>query len=276
MNQISTKQEIINALKKTNRDNNQRLAAIMCLFLIVLISIMVFIHIGTEFGFKMNLLMIILIIIIIIIPIIICSVVIYIKRDAFKNLKLIIRAMINFEIGIYIPTGYQRKKFELNGMVLPFERIKKIYFNGDMKMWTVLADNKKATTISCSFLPDKDLFISKYHHQIDFVTDQCYFWWGKGTGEGVFNIIYDVYMDENGVRLVFEKESRYLQWRDITKIWIISWSSMDTGATFYLNDGKKLRIIGLASYKKNRLISKINKNWKQARKRMKKSEELSN
>jgi hypothetical protein len=141
-------------------------------------------------------------------------------------------------------------------------------------MWTVKADNNEATTLSSSIFPNQDILVSKFRDQIEFATDRCYFWYGKGGGEGVFYILYNAFMDENGVKLVFEKETRYIQWKDITKIWTITWKSMNTGMRFYFQDGKNLGIVELNSKKIPVSVMDIYWNWRKVRKAMKKRGEL--
>jgi len=134
---LSNKQDILIALKQVERDHNMKFGAVMCIILIILfIPLFTFLYIN-ESNIKLGLFTIILISLLVIIPIIICSVLIYLKRDSGKNFKLVIKKLFDSGIGIYIPTKYQRKKFGLDGMVLPFERIKTIYLNDGRGIWTV-------------------------------------------------------------------------------------------------------------------------------------------
>ena len=271
---LSNEQEILDELKIAERDHNMKFGAVMCIIIIIIftpLSILTFID-GSNI--KLDLLTNIIISLVVVIPIIICSVIIYLKRDSGKNFKLVIKKLFDSGMGIYIPTRYQRNKFGLLGMVLPFERIKTIYFNDGRGIWTVRAVNNEATTISNFFLPNQDIFVSKYRDQIEFATDRCYFWYDKIGSAGVFYILYDAIFDENGVRLVFQKHTQYLHWGDITKIRGIIWKSMNMGSILYLKDEKVLGIIELTSSKKKGLIADIDRNWKKAKKIMKERGEL--
>ena len=145
---LSNEQEILEELKRAERDHNMKFGAVMCIFFIILFVPLSILTFFDESNIKFDLLTNIIISLVVIIPIIICSIIIYLKRDSGKNFKLVIKKLFDSGMGIYIPNKYQRNKFGIGGMVLPFERIKTIYFNDSSGIWTVRADNNEATTVS--------------------------------------------------------------------------------------------------------------------------------
>ena len=188
-------------------------------------------------------------------------------QKMFRKIKLLTEAMLVKDIGIYVPTRYQRKKFSIKTKYIPFEGIKTVYPNGELWAASITAQNGMSTIISKQLLPNLNEFEEKWRDKILFIKDRCYLWFNKGRREHEFLIVNRIQLMEDRAHIDLVEGSKDLLFREISNIEIIPWKGKLTGAIVTHYSGVS---IGYVTFKGIDLIdmkTKWKKYWKTSRKR---------
>lgn len=106
-----------------------------------------------------------------------------------RRIGLLSEAMLEKDIGLYVSIGEHRRKLRINKKYLPFDRIDRLYLNGDTFSATVVSKDGVAVALSKIDLPSLESFEEKWGDRIDFIKDKYYLWYRKGSHEGEFILL---------------------------------------------------------------------------------------